>query len=103
MSLCLSGRDAEAEAFTEMHKPGFTSATSSYVSMMSPTVSNHSIRTTSPPSAPAPAVPPVSFPLFDPVNLREVSPQKPQLGPGGLGELLLPIIIRDIYLPVCMG
>ncbi|KAM8724059.1 MICAL-like protein 2a [Acanthopagrus schlegelii] len=68
-------KDAEDETFPEQHKPGFTSTTSS----------NVSISTTSPPSAPAPAAPPVSFVFFDPAHFREVSPQKPQLGSGNQG------------------
>ncbi|XP_031718011.1 MICAL-like protein 2a isoform X2 [Anarrhichthys ocellatus] len=65
----------DAEAFTEQHKSGFKSTTSSYVPN----------RTTRPPSAPTPAVPPVSFALFDPEHFREIYPQKPQLGSGNLG------------------
>ncbi|KAI4822563.1 hypothetical protein KUCAC02_008100 [Chaenocephalus aceratus] len=63
----LASKDAEAEGFTE-HKPGFLSTTCSNV-RSSPT---------RPPSAPLPALPPVSFPLFDP------APQKPQLSSGDL-------------------
>ncbi|XP_070837555.1 MICAL-like protein 2a [Chaetodon trifascialis] len=65
----------EAEAFTEPHKAGLMSATSSNVPMS----------TTRPPSAPTPAVPPVSFAVFDPANFRGVSPQKPQPGSGDPG------------------
>lgn len=81
---CLSYRHAEAEAFTEQHKPGSMSATSS----------NVPISVTRSPMAPTPAVP-VSFALFDPEHFRVVSPQKPQLGSGNLGESLLLVIIRD--------
>ncbi|KAE8283377.1 MICAL-like protein 2 Junctional Rab13-binding protein Molecule interacting with CasL-like 2 [Larimichthys crocea] len=63
-------KDAEADAFTEQHKPGFVSATSS----------NISTTATRPPSTPTPAVPPVSLPLFDPAQFRVVSPKKPQSG-----------------------
>lgn len=90
MSLCLSYRDAEAETLPEQHKPGFMSTTSS----------NVSISTTRPPSAPAPAAPPVSFAFFDPAHFREVSPQKPQLGSGNQGESHLCIEIRNICLLV---
>ncbi|XP_068560543.1 MICAL-like protein 2a [Cebidichthys violaceus] len=65
----------DAEAFTEQHKSGFKSTTSSYVPD----------GTTRPPSAPTPAGPPVTFALFDPEHFREISPQKPQLGSGNLG------------------
>ncbi|XP_070779847.1 MICAL-like protein 2a [Enoplosus armatus] len=68
-------KDTEAEALTEPRKPGFMSTTSS----------NVSISTTRPPSAPTPAVPPVSFALFDPAHFREVSYQAPPLGSGNLG------------------
>ncbi|XP_070704491.1 MICAL-like protein 2a [Pempheris klunzingeri] len=68
-------KDAETEAFTEQHKPGIMSTTSS----------NVSISTTRPPSAPAPPTPPVSFAQFDPAHLRELSPQKPQMASGNLG------------------
>lgn len=81
ISLCLSYRDA---VFTEQHKPGFMSTTSS----------NVSISTTRPAVAPAPIVPLVSSALFDPANFREVSSQKPQLGSGNWGESTLYIIIR---------
>lgn len=81
LSLCLSYRDAEA--FTEQHKLGIMSTTSS----------NVSISTTRPPLAPTPAVPPVNFAQFDPAPFREVSPKKPQTGSGNLGESLLYIII----------
>ncbi|XP_034750980.1 MICAL-like protein 2a [Etheostoma cragini] len=64
-----------AEAFTEQHKPGSVSATSSNV----PSSITRS------PMAPTPAVPPVSFALFDPEHFRVVSPLKPQLGSGNLG------------------
>ncbi|XP_042250048.1 MICAL-like protein 2a [Thunnus maccoyii] len=64
----------DAEASTEQHKPGFTSMTSP----------NVSISATRPPSAPTPAAPPVSFPLFDPAHFREVTPQKPQHSSGNL-------------------
>ncbi|XP_039979833.1 MICAL-like protein 2a isoform X2 [Xiphias gladius] len=63
-------KDAEAEASTEQHKPGFMS-------------SNVSVVTTRPPSSRA--VPPVSFPLFEPANFMEVSPKKPQSASGNLG------------------
>ncbi|KAG8006830.1 MICAL-like protein 2 [Nibea albiflora] len=63
-------RDAEADAFAEQHKPGFMSATSS----------NISTTAARPPSPQTPAVPPVSLPLFDPAQFREVSPKKPQPG-----------------------
>lgn len=86
----VSYREAQAEAFTEQHKPGIMSTTSS----------NVSVSTTRPLSAPTPAAPPVSFALFDPAHFREVSPQKPQLGSGNVGESLLYIIVRDICLPV---
>ncbi|XP_074512207.1 MICAL-like protein 2a isoform X1 [Sebastes fasciatus] len=62
----------DTEAFTEQHKPG----------VMSMTSSNVPIITTRPPSAPTPALPPVRFAPFDPALFREVSPQKPQLGSG---------------------
>nr|XP_046272041.1 MICAL-like protein 2a isoform X2 [Scatophagus argus] len=65
-----------AEAFTEQHKPGITSTTSSKVSFSETRL----------PSSPAPAVPPVSSSLFDPGRFKEVSPQKPQLGSGNLGS-----------------
>ncbi|XP_042361743.1 MICAL-like protein 2a isoform X2 [Plectropomus leopardus] len=68
-------KDPVAEPFTEQHKPGFMSTTSS----------NVPISTTRPPSAPASAAPPVSAALFDPAHLRQVSPQKPQLDSGNLG------------------
>ncbi|XP_078126490.1 MICAL-like protein 2a [Sander vitreus] len=68
-------KHAEAEAFTEQHKPGSMSATSS----------NVPISVTRSPMAPTTAVPPVSFALFDPEHFRVVSPQKPQLGSGNLG------------------
>ncbi|XP_044036184.1 MICAL-like protein 2a isoform X2 [Siniperca chuatsi] len=68
-------KDTEAEAFTEQHNPGFMSTTSSKVS----------ISTTRPPSAPTLAVPPVSCARFDPAHFREVSSQKPELGPRNLG------------------
>ncbi|KAA8585303.1 hypothetical protein FQN60_003997 [Etheostoma spectabile] len=64
-----------AEAFTEQHKPGSMSATSSNV----PSSITRS------PMAPTPAVPPVTFALFDPEHFRVVSPLKPQLGSGNLG------------------
>ncbi|XP_038559708.1 MICAL-like protein 2a isoform X1 [Micropterus salmoides] len=68
----LSLKDA---VFTEQHKPGFMSTTSS----------NVFISTTRPAVAPAPIVPLVSSALFDPANFREVSSQKPQLGSGNWG------------------
>ncbi|XP_041813313.1 MICAL-like protein 2a [Chelmon rostratus] len=49
------------------------------------TSSNISISTTRPPSAPTPAVPPVSLAVFDPANFKKVSPQKPPFGSGDLG------------------
>ncbi|KAF1379719.1 hypothetical protein PFLUV_G00178940 [Perca fluviatilis] len=52
---------------------------------MSATSSNVPISVTRSPMAPTPAVPPVSFALFDPEHFRVVSPQKPQLGSGNLG------------------
>ncbi|XP_060946350.1 MICAL-like protein 2a [Limanda limanda] len=55
-------KDAEAE----QHKPGFMSSPSS------------NVIPTRPPTSPAPAPPPVCFALSDPVNLMDVSPQKPQ-------------------------
>uniref|UniRef100_UPI0037E6FEEB MICAL-like protein 2a n=1 Tax=Semicossyphus pulcher TaxID=241346 RepID=UPI0037E6FEEB len=71
----LALKDAEAEACTEQHTPGFTFTASS----------NVSISTTRPPSAPTPAQPAGSFALFDAAHLRQVSPQKPQLGSGNPG------------------
>ncbi|XP_033499935.2 MICAL-like protein 2a isoform X1 [Epinephelus lanceolatus] len=68
-------KDVEAEAFTEQHKPGFMSTTSSNVPLSA----------TRPPSAPAPGVTPVSLVPFDPAHFRQVSPQKPQLDSGNLG------------------
>lgn len=80
-----SYRDAETEAFTERHKPGFLSTTSS----------NVSFSTTRPPLAPTPTVPPVLSTVFDPGQSRGDSPQKPQLGSGNLGESLMYILIKD--------
>ncbi|XP_029294608.1 MICAL-like protein 2a [Cottoperca gobio] len=60
----------DAEAFTEQHKPGFMSTASSNVPSS----------TTRPPSAPTPAVPPLSFAQFDPAHFGEAFPCKPQLG-----------------------
>ncbi|XP_069381311.1 MICAL-like protein 2a isoform X2 [Paralichthys olivaceus] len=47
------------------HKPGFMSSPSS------------NVITTTPPTSPTPAPPPVCFAPFDPVNIKDVSPQKP--------------------------
>ncbi|XP_062265057.1 MICAL-like protein 2a [Platichthys flesus] len=58
----LALKDAEAE----QHKPGIMSSPSS------------TVIPTRPPRSPAPAPPPVCFALSDPVNLMDVSPQKPQ-------------------------
>ncbi|KAF7668025.1 hypothetical protein LDENG_00038360 [Lucifuga dentata] len=56
------------QAFTEQQKPGSMSTTSSRVSVSTErSLSTHT-----------PAVSPLSFPLFDPAHVREVSPQKPQ-------------------------
>ncbi|XP_026181884.1 MICAL-like protein 2a [Mastacembelus armatus] len=62
-------------AEAEQQKTGFMSMTSSNVSII----------TTKPPSATAPAVPPVSFALFDPAHLRETSPHIPQPASSDLG------------------
>eukprot|EP00064_Thunnus_orientalis_P002490 superscaffoldBa00000184_g2497 len=80
----------DAEASTEQHKPGFTSMTSP----------NVSISATRPPSAPTPAAPPVSFPLFDPAHFREVTPQKPQHSSGNLegeGDILMDPLMVDWF------
>ncbi len=90
--LCLFYRDTEAETFTEQLKPGF----------MSTTPSNGLVSTARPPSAPAPAVPPVSVAAVDPAHFKQVSPQKPQLGPGDLGKSLLYIGIRFLKLDICL-
>ncbi|XP_068435143.1 MICAL-like protein 2a [Clinocottus analis] len=74
VKLELALKDADAGAFTEQHKSGFKCTTSSSVP----------IRTTQPPSAPTPALPPVSFALVHPEHFREISPQKPQLGSGNI-------------------
>ncbi|XP_030591945.1 MICAL-like protein 2a isoform X2 [Archocentrus centrarchus] len=61
-------KDGETQVLTENHAPGF----------MSTPPSNVSISPTRLPLAQTPAVPAVSFALFDPACFREVSPQKPQ-------------------------
>ncbi|XP_040917576.1 MICAL-like protein 2a isoform X2 [Toxotes jaculatrix] len=69
----LGSKDAEAEASTEQHKPGFMS-------------SDVSIITTRPPLSSAPAAAaPVSCALFDPAHVMEVSPQKSQPASGNPG------------------
>jgi len=89
----VSYRDAEPEALTEQHAYGF----------MSITPCNVSISTTRPPSAPTTTVPVVSVASFDPVCLREVSPQKPLPGSESLGEMLLCIMIRHFSASVVVN
>ncbi|XP_026218185.1 MICAL-like protein 2a isoform X1 [Anabas testudineus] len=62
------------DAESEQQKPGFVSTTSSDVSIV-----------TSSSTSPAPAEPPVNFALFDPAQLRDVSPAKPQPTSENLG------------------
>ncbi len=86
--MCLSYRVAKAGAVTEQLKPGFMCTPSSDVS----------VSTARPSSSPAPAIPPVSFAVFDPALFKEVSPQKPQLDPENLGKLPPYIIILKNFL-----
>ncbi|XP_029914932.1 MICAL-like protein 2a [Myripristis murdjan] len=68
-------RNLEAEAGPATSEPGFISTPSS----------NMSFSATKSLSAATPEASPVSFPLFDPTQLREVPPYKPQPGSGNQG------------------